>query len=281
MVKRKAIKREKKTARKKSARPESADWKPGEPERGEMAAKEVAELFARLEAEPGDVLALEELKRIVFGIIGGAMRWAHEGESGGRSAWAGRVLAELATVFEKRNDWLAGVSPSYKKRRAELSPLRDLRAKPSGLSPCMRHVLAAHGRVMEILRADFWRDVWQEIGAQCKYPAKDLLQESPAACPGSMLENGIPAIVADIEGTAEDAEAAWFEKVIWPLLCERREEIVKDAEIKRLLNREKKRRLLKKEDSFSTIQSDFRKAWRTLYRKPGGRLVGIERERAL
>jgi hypothetical protein len=56
---------------------------------------------------------------------------------------------------------------------------------------------------------------------------------------------------------------------------------VKDAEIKRLLAREKVRREMKKEDSFSTIQRDFRAAWRTLYRKPGGRLVGIERERAL
>jgi hypothetical protein len=55
-----------------------------------MAEKEVAELFARLDAEPGDVLALEELKRIVFGIIGGAMEWAHEGESGGREHWPGK-----------------------------------------------------------------------------------------------------------------------------------------------------------------------------------------------
>jgi hypothetical protein len=99
--------------------------------------------------------------------------------------------------------------------------------------------------------------------------------------PGSLLESKIPALVADIKRTGGNTEGAWFKKVIWPLLCERKEEIVQDTEIKRLLDREKERRFLKKEDSFGTIQRDFRAAWRTLYRKPGGRLVGIERECAL
>jgi hypothetical protein len=215
----------------------------------------------------GALLARQGLERISFAVLSKAMTWAREGGAAGRSAWAGRFLAELSTVLEKRATWISDASPVYAARRKELSRLRDLHAKPSGLAPCMPHVLAAYGRVMEILRADFWQNVTREMGAQGKYRCE--------------LESRIPAIVADIEGSENDSEAAWFEKVIWPLLCERKEDFVKYDKIKRLLDREKVRREMKKEDSFSTIQSDFRKAWRTLYRKPGGRLVGIERERAL
>ena len=255
---------------------------------GEDAEKEVAALLARLGGEQEDELAelaREELKRIAFGIAGAAMQWAREGgkdgRDAGRSLWAGQFLAELLSVLEKRADWVAENSRPFKNRRAELSRLRDLQAKPSGLSPCMGYVLAAYGRVIEIVRGnrvDFWRDVWEEVAKRMNFSEQVAFEEFPMARPPSDQEKNFPALVEDIERAGGDSEAAWFKKVIWPLLCERKEEIMADERIKQRLSAERKRRELAN-DSFSTIKSDFQKAWRTLYRKPGGRLVGIERER--
>jgi len=247
---------------------------------GEDAEREVTDLLARLGAEPDDDLAREELKRIAFGIVGAAMQWAREEEQdAGRNTWAGQFLAELLTVLDKRADWIAERSRAFKDRRAELSRLRDLQAKPSGPSPCLGYVLAVYGRVIEITREKFWRDVWEEVAEGIKSPEQVAFEESPMARPRSELEKKVPAIVEKIEKPRGDSEADWFDRLIWPLLCEREAEIVVDDRIKQRLSDERKRRLLRK-DSFSTIQSDFRKAWRTLYRKPGGQLLGIERERA-
>lgn len=250
---------------------------------GEDAEKEVAALLARLSAEPEDEMAREELRRIAFGIAGSAMQWARQdGEGGpdtGLKAWAGQFLAELLTVLEKRADWVAEKSPAFKDRRAELSRLRDLQAKPSGLSPCMGYVLAVYVRVIEVVRWEFWRDVWEEVAKGMSCPEQVAFEEFPMSRPKSEQEKNFSAIVEEIEKAGGDSEAAWFDRLIWPLLCEREAEIVADERIRQRLSDERKRRLLRK-DSFSTIQSDFRKAWRTLYRKPGGRLLGIERERA-
>lgn len=253
----------------------------------EIAEDAVAALVARAGMEPEDedgrtdsLLAREALKRLAFAIVGGAMDWAREGGEDGRSAWAGRFLAELATVLEKREAWIAKASPAFKVRRAALRPFFDLQAKPAGPSPYMRHLLSAYGRMIEVCQWDADRQAWREEGAEQGGAARELLTRFfPEAFLRSEHERKIPALVEEIERSGgEGAEKAWFERVLWPMLEERRAEIMADSALAWELARERERMGLRR-DSFASLKTGFRKTWRTLYARPAGRLVGIERER--
>jgi hypothetical protein len=201
-----------------------------------------------------------------------AMRWAREDGESGRSAWAGRFLADLWAVIEKRRAWLAEKSEAFKKRRASLSALSNLEEKPSTEEPLpyREYILSAYARVVEVSDSLFLLEAFQEEGLMS-------FENIARRFPHSAFEAGIPGLIEEAERIEDSTDRArfLFDEVVWPLLNEWRAAIEADPWCEKEIAKRGSRD--QRSANFGNLHDGFWKAWETLYSRPIGPLRGMER----
>ena len=226
--------------------------------------------FAECPEGIGVPLARQGLERICFTIVNKAMRWAREDGDSKRSVWAGRFLADLWAVIEKRRAWLAENSEAFKKRRASLSGLCNLEEQLSTAKPLPDRelILCAYARVVEVNNSLPLLEAFHEEGL---ISFENIAQRFPH----SAFEAGIPGLIEEAERIEDSTERArfLFAKVIWPLLSESRAAIEAKCGEK-IVKRGSRDQW---SANFGNLHDGLWKAWQTLYSRPVGPLRGIER----
>jgi hypothetical protein len=279
MAKRETSKAEAKAARVNSREPKAEPFPEARPMQEDEIEDLLGALFERAGSDPEDengkidaLLARQGLERICLIIAAQAMRWAREDGESGRSAWAGRCLADLWAMIEKRRAWLAENSEAFKKRRASLSALSNLDEKPSTEEPLpyREYMKCVYARVVEVSDSLPLLEAFQEEGLMS-------FEKIARRFPHSAFEAGIPELIEEAERIEDSTVRArfLFDEVIWPLLNEWRAAIEADPWCEKEIAKRGSRD--QRSANFGNLHDGFWKAWLTLYSRPKGPLRGIER----
>jgi hypothetical protein len=167
-----------------------------------------------------------------------------------RGKWAGEILAEVMAALSKREDAL-DCNPGFRSRWRILKSLRI----PT--TPVWDWIERA------VQRIDFLLE-WSE-GLH------------PSASP-TEFEKTIPSLLDELESLEGDqANAAFFEKILWPWLQEHAVEIKSEAWFKPLAKSRHPEEV--KTLTLALIRKDFRDVWKVFADRPVGRLYRITRSR--
>ncbi len=237
----------------------------GEPAEAEQVQELLGSLFARGSGESiAAEIARHEIGEILTNLLERIEASACRSPSDDCGKWAGRILGDILSAVGKREKSIAVRSPSFKSRMEELRSISDLIHKPSP-SQATLWTIMAYERITQVERMLALSE------------ALGLSQADVCSCYGfSDLESTFGKKIAEVMELPEAERGdSFFSAIVWPWLCEHREEISSEEWAQKAIQKNGGRDQWA--PSFANLKGDFRKTWKTVYSRPEGGLRGIER----
>lgn len=221
------------------------------------------------EADP--FIARHKIHELLVTLLTRLQTMAIESPEKEHGEWAGRVLAETQLTLQKRKGRIGSFSPAFQKRSEELSSLSELIQKESGASPVTLWVLRAYDRTLEVKNSADLFNAFIE--------SDPSLANEKSVFGLDHADEWIPEAFAEVLAHPEDErQNPWFEKLIWPWLLSRRSEIeCENWALEKIQTHAGIYNDVWKQ-SFSNLNTDFRKSWATFFNRPTGYIRGLERQ---